>query len=77
MTTDYLTTEMVPILILAFLYINFAINIFLWIWEMKSTQIVRKALEMKKFFFSEKDFKPYSYNLEDKKKKKIPHPPLN
>ncbi len=77
MTTNYLTTEMVPILILSLLYINFAINVFLWIWELKSTQIVRKALEMKKFFFSEKDLKPYTYTLEEKKKKIISNTPSN
>lgn len=52
LSSNYLTTELIPLLIVSILYINFIINVFLWIWELKSTQIVRKTLEMRKFFFS-------------------------
>lgn len=37
LSTDYLTTQLIPLLILSFMYINFIINVLLWIWELKSS----------------------------------------
>lgn len=51
-TVNSTTTKMIPMAILSLVLVNLIFNIFMWVWELRKSQVINKSIQVGKLFFT-------------------------
>ncbi len=51
-TANSMTTKMIPMVILSLVLVNLIFNIFIWVLELRKSQVINKSIQVGKLFFT-------------------------